>query len=323
MTAIAAPLVSVIIPTYNRADFVLRAVRTVLVQTERDFELLIVDDGSTDDTQTVLATITDPRVRILRTSHVGVSRARNVALASSSGTWIGFLDDDDEWHRTYLQEQLAVAAAMPEAVAVYCPAQGFNDDTGEFGEQTPWYRIAGDLFAPMMRRGYPRPSATMVRRTTMVEAGGFAPDLAVAADCELLLRIGLLGEYAFNLQALVIRHVHGRDQLSTQWTRQRDSYWIQASRLRHMIVRRGGHRAWATWLRWHPGEAELAAISTTSMPERRAAAWVAVRRLARQLPWSASAMVRPLLIAVIGPRGRHAVRRWYRSARRVVRAAPR
>jgi GT2 family glycosyltransferase len=317
VTAIAMPLVSVITPTYNRADFVLRAVRSVLGQTESDLELLVVDDGSTDHTATVLATITDPRVRVLCTTHVGVSRARNVALADSKGAWIAFLDDDDEWQRTYLQEQLAAARTTPEAVAVYCPAHAFDDDTGCFGEHTPWYGISGDLFAPMMRRGYPRPSATLVRRAALVDAGGFPPDLTVGEDCELFLRLALLGTYTYNPEPLLIRHVHGHDQLSTQWIRQRESYWIQASRLRVPIVRRGGYRAWATWLRWHVGEAELAAISTKPVAEKRAAARLAVRRLARQLPWSASAMVRPLVIAVAGPHLRSTLRRWRRSARRL------
>ena len=316
------PLVSVILPTYNRADIVLRAVRTVLIQSERDFELLIVDDGSTDDTPATLATLTDPRVRVLRTAHVGVSRARNAALTLATGTWIAFLDDDDEWNRAYLERQLAIAAAQPDAVAVYCPARAFDDGQREFGEESPWYATEGDLFAPMMRRGYPRPSATLVRRATVTDAGGFAPDLAVASDCEFLLRVNLLGPFARNPEALVIRHVHGVGQLSTQWVRQRASYWTQATRLRRAIVRRGGYRAWATWLRWHVGESELAAISTIPVDEKRAAAWAAVRRLARQLPWSARAMLRPLLIAIVGPHRRVALRHWYRSARRALRGGP-
>jgi glycosyltransferase involved in cell wall biosynthesis len=321
VTAISVPLVSVIVPTYNRADVVLRAVRTVLTQTVTDIEIFLVDDGSTDDTPTVLAEVDDPRARILRTEHVGAGRARNAALAVASGSWVAFLDDDDEWHRTYLERQLAAAAMMPDAVAVYCQAQSFNDDLGQFGELSPWYTTEGDLFAPMMRRGYPRPSATLVRRATLVEAGGFAPDLDVAADCELLLRVALLGSFARNPDALAIRHTHRRDQLSTQWSKQCESYWIQAARLRPAIIRRGGYRAWATWLRWHVGEAEIAVLSTAPIAERRVAARNAVRRLARQLPWSAPAMVRPLLIAVVGPQGRTTLRRWYRAARRRSAAA--
>jgi hypothetical protein len=205
---------------------------------------------------------------------------------------------------------------------VYCPAQHFDDDTGRFGEQSPWHHTSGDLFEPMMRRGYPRVSATVVRRTTLVEAGGFPPDLAVAADCELFLRVGLLGPYAHNPEALAIRHLHQGDHLSTQWARQRDSYWTQASRLRSPIVRRGGYRAWATWLRWHVGEAEMAANSTVPMPEKRAAARATTRRLARELPWSAWAMLRPLVVVIVGPRIRAALRRWYRSAHRALRGGP-
>jgi glycosyltransferase involved in cell wall biosynthesis len=319
---ITVPLVSVIVPTYNRADLVLRAVRTVLIQTERDLELLIVDDGSDDDTPTVLSTVDDPRVRTLRTTHVGVARARNAAIGEARGAWVAFLDDDNEWHPSYLERQLAAAAAAPGVVAVYCPAQHFDDDLDEFGGRSPWHTTAGDLFAPMMRRGYPRVSATMVRRTTLVEAGGFPPDLAVAADCELFLRVNLLGTYAWNPEALAIRHLHGRGHLSTQWVKQRESYWIQAARLRRPVVRRGGYRAWATWLRWHVGEAEYAVLRTTPITERRAAAWAAVRRLARLLPWSAPALARPLALVVLGPSTMTALRRWYRSAHRVLRNDP-
>jgi len=317
------PLVSVILPTYNRAEVVLRAVRTVRSQTATDLELVIVDDGSTDDTLAVLATVDDPRVRLLPSSHVGVSRARNQALAVSRGRWIAFLDDDDEWPPTYLETQLAAAHAHPEAVAVYCLTRHFDDHEGRFGDETPWYSFSGDLFAPMMQRGYPRPSATLVLRSVLVAVGGFAPDLDVASDCELLLRIALRGSYAYNSRALVIRHLHGRNQLSTQWERQRDSYWIQASHLRRDIVQRGGYRAWATWLRWHVGEAELAAISTASNAEQGTAAWAAVRRLARALPWSASAMVRPFVIAAFGIRVRRALRRWKGVVHRALGAAAR
>jgi hypothetical protein len=171
----------------------------------------------------------------------------------------------------------------------------------------------------MMRRGYPRVSATIVRRTTLVEAGGFPPDLPVAEDCELLLRVAFLGPFAHSPEALAIRHLHRGDHLSTQWARQRDSYWTQASRLRRPILQRGGYRAWATWLRWHVGEAEMAANSVVPMSEKRAAARATTRRLARELPWSAWAILRPLMVVTLGPKIRAELRRWYRSAHRALR----
>ena len=321
MTAIAVPLVSVIVPTYNRVGVVLRAVRSILNQTEADFEVLVVDDGSTDDTPNVLASIEDRRVRVLRTDHVGLSGARNLAIDAARGTWIAFLDDDNEWLPTYLERQLAAAAAMPDAVAVYCPAQSYHEDTGRLGRQTPWYTTAGDLFAPMMRRGYPRVSATLVQRTTITELGGFPPDLLVAADCELLLRVGLRGPFARNPEALALRYRHA-DQMSTKVDLQRDSYRIQATRLRDLVVQRGGYRAWTTWLRWHLGEAETAVLVRTPLPERRAAARVAVRHLAPYLPWSAPAMVRPALNVTLGPYAVETLRDWYRSAHRTLRGRP-
>jgi hypothetical protein len=168
-----------------------------------------------------------------------------------------------------------------------------------------------------MRRGYPRVSATMVRRTTLTELGGFPPDLPVAADCELFLRVGLRGRFARNPEPLAIRHRHG-DQMSEKFDLQRDSYRVQATRLREPVVRRGGYRAWTTWLRWHLGESETAVLVRTPLPERRAAARVALDHLTPYLPWSAPAMVRPLLIVVIGPHAVERLRHWYRSAHHVL-----
>ena len=210
---------------------------------------------------------------------------------------------------------------MPDAVAVYCPAESFDDDTNEVGIQTPWYTMAGDLFSPMMRRGYPRVSGTMVRHTILTEVGGFPPDLPSAADCELFLRVGLRGPFACNPELLAIRHNH-RGQLSTDYAKQRDSYRIQARRLRQPVVRRGGYRAWARWLRWHLGEAEAAVIVLTPLEQRRAAARAAVRDLTPHLPWSAPTLWRPLLILLIGPYPAHKLRRWYRSAHRALEGGP-
>ena len=167
-------MIWVVVPAYNEARVIGGVVEELVARGHR---VVVVDDGSSDDTPAVLAAIDDPRVRTLRAPNLGPGRARNLAIAEARGAWIAFLDDDNEWRPTYLERQLATAAAMPDAVAVYCPAQTFDDETNEVGDQTPWYTMAGDLFAPMMRRGYPRVSGTMVRHATLTEVGGFPPDL--------------------------------------------------------------------------------------------------------------------------------------------------
>jgi len=102
------PLVSVIIPTYNRCKLVLQAIQSVQNQTVEDLEVLVVDDGSTDDTQKRIAAITDNRIRYLRNPRKGISSARNFGIENSKGKYISFLDSDDLWLPEKLEEQLEI-----------------------------------------------------------------------------------------------------------------------------------------------------------------------------------------------------------------------
>lgn len=115
------PEVSVVIPTYNRQDTILRAVGSVLGQTHRDLELIVVDDASTDDTEAVLAGIGDPRLRQHRhTQNRGAAAARNTGIAAATGDCIAFLDSDDAWLPHKLELQLAALRAAPAEQAVSC-----------------------------------------------------------------------------------------------------------------------------------------------------------------------------------------------------------
>src|ERR1700742_4409771 len=106
------PAVSIILPTYNRLRFLPEAVQSVLGQTTADWELIVVDDGSTDESVTWLESLRDPRISILRTRHTGNRSAlRNLGVARTSGPWIAFIDSDDRWHPEKLRRQLAVHAA--------------------------------------------------------------------------------------------------------------------------------------------------------------------------------------------------------------------
>ena len=101
-------MVSVIIPTYNRAHVLPRAIESVLKQTYTELELIVVDDASTDDTAAVMTAITDPRVRYVRKEHGGAAAARNRGIAEAKGEFIAFQDSDDVWHSDKLEKQLPI-----------------------------------------------------------------------------------------------------------------------------------------------------------------------------------------------------------------------
>ena len=116
----AAPLVSVVIPVYNDAAHLRRAVASVIAQSFRDWELLIVDDGSTDDSLAVARELAaqDERIRVIAVDHCGNPHARNVGTSHARGEWIAVLDSDDYAHQDRLEQQLAFAAAHPSAGCV-------------------------------------------------------------------------------------------------------------------------------------------------------------------------------------------------------------
>ncbi len=116
-----APTVSVIIPTYNRAHVVDQAIQSVLQQTYQDFEIIIVDDASTDDTKAVVKGFVDPRIRYLHhQQNHGAPRARNSGAEIARGEYLAFLDSDDLWYPEFLERQLGLLSALPPTVGMSC-----------------------------------------------------------------------------------------------------------------------------------------------------------------------------------------------------------
>ena len=118
--------VSVVIPTYNRARLVTEALHSVLSQPFDDMEVLVVDDGSTDDTLSALARFTDSRLRVIHQANQGISGARNTGVREARGEYIAMLDSDDRWRPSVLPRLVAALDAHPDAVLVYGRAQAMD-----------------------------------------------------------------------------------------------------------------------------------------------------------------------------------------------------
>ena len=128
MRAAAEPLVSVIVPTFNYGRYLNEAVESILAQGARDLEVIVVDDGSTDDTAAVLARITDHRVRAVRKQNGGVAAARNAGLDLARGRFVAFLDADDRWKPDKLERQLALLDSEPEVDIVFSDLSRFEGE---------------------------------------------------------------------------------------------------------------------------------------------------------------------------------------------------
>ena len=131
------PRFSVVVPAYNGSETIAATIESVLGQTETDLELIVVDDGSADDTVAVVSRFrSDPRVTLIEQENQGTAAARNTGIAAAQGEYVAFLDNDDLWMPEYLAEAGAALDREPDAGFAYCDAWGFDDATRRFLRRT-------------------------------------------------------------------------------------------------------------------------------------------------------------------------------------------
>jgi glycosyltransferase involved in cell wall biosynthesis len=230
------PKVSVVVPTYKRAAIVLKAIESVLAQTFSDFEVIVVDDGSEDDTENVIAKAFGDQVRYYYQTNQGASAARNKGIAEARGEWIAFLDSDDEWERDKLEWQLKTLDRFdPQCGGCYTDVRLVNHaETRTFfqlAEQS--YRHQGEMGVSnealklLVRPGGAGMviclSSFMGRTDLIRKTGGFDLKLPYSQDSEFLFRLAMLRSFCYVNRPLVRfdrspveqRHVG----VSAQWTK--------------------------------------------------------------------------------------------------------
>ncbi|MDS0277673.1 glycosyltransferase [Halomicroarcula sp. S1AR25-4] len=216
-----SPRVSVVIPAYERGHLVGRAIDSALVQTVEDLEVVVVDDGSTDDTRAVVEGY-DDRVRYLaHETNRGVSAARNTGVEAARGQYVAFLDSDDEWLPRKLERQLAAVESRGEGwVGAYCDLRTAG--------LSPLGRLAAVVSDRLFRSSAPReggrelatsllamqvfmgPGSTLVvERAVLEAAGGFDESLSIYEDWDLVLRVLAAGNLAYVDEPLAVTHFTG------------------------------------------------------------------------------------------------------------------
>lgn len=226
----AMPKVSIIVPTYNRAKYVTEAIDSILAQTFLDFELIVIDDGSTDNTKDVLNRYGDRIIYIYQTNS-GVGTARNVGIRHARGEWLAFLDSDDIWLPEYLSCQMDRAKQEPRICthmtnSILVEADGAKIDTFQNAEINPQNDIMNDscliLERPltfMLRRHLPFLQATIFRRDVFIKAGLFNERVTIAEDVEAIARMCLQGPCSLCNRRLVqiMRRHESISNLSSRW----------------------------------------------------------------------------------------------------------
>ncbi len=206
------PLVSVIIPTYNRAWAVGKAIDSVLVQDYPNFELIVIDDGSTDATQEMLLFYKDAIVSI-RQANRGVSAARNRGITEASGQLIAFLDSDDYWEPQKLATQVAFFNSHPDAVI--CQTEEIWIRNGRrVNPGRRHQKRAGMIFIPSLDLCLVSPSAVMVKKRLFTEMGGFDENLPACEDYDLWLRVSCRYPVHLINRPLTVKRGGHPDQLS-------------------------------------------------------------------------------------------------------------
>lgn len=246
------PEISVVIPTYNAARYVGAAVDSVLAQTFTDLEVLVVDDGSEDNTREVLAPYGQP-VRYLYQENAGVSAARNLGIAKSRGRYVAFLDADDTWLPGKLELQRSALTCMPGVGACYSAHIVADEDLSPLGVQrSP--RRAGALEDLLFRGNVVgTPSTVIVERELLERVGGFDPAFSQCADWDMWVRVARHTEFAYIGEPLVTYRQHANNMSRNIRLLEDDSLRVIRKGLEHpetpAVLRRRARQAFANqWM---------------------------------------------------------------------------
>jgi glycosyltransferase involved in cell wall biosynthesis len=216
-----APLISVVIPAKDRVEELARAIESVQAQTERDLEIVVVDDGSdTPLDGRVGGAPPDARLRVVRQANAGPAVARNTGVQAALGTYIAFLDSDDTWAPEKLARQIDRFRQRPHLALVGTGTKFVHDD----GSHPAELREADGDTPRFWALMHMTTSSVMFRRSVFLEQGGFARDLFFMEDKELFLRIGINHPFETIPDALTIFHFHARQTTGRAW---RELSWVE------------------------------------------------------------------------------------------------
>jgi glycosyltransferase involved in cell wall biosynthesis len=209
--------VSVIIPTYNRAEFLRSAIKSALRQTFTDFEIIVSDDKSTDHTREVVRSFKDRRIKyLLNEGNKGPSATRNTAILASKGEYIAFLDDDDEWLPDKLQRQVEILdKSQANICGVYSNRLIIDKTTGKVISDNPGTdRLTGNLLYQLAVKSPIHTTTVLIRRKCLDEVGLFDETISYMEDRDLWIRLSMNWEFEYISQPLVRAYIHGNAHLS-------------------------------------------------------------------------------------------------------------
>ena len=183
------PHISVIIPVFNAEKTIQETIESVLNQTFSNFELIVINDGSTDSTLDIIASIQDPRIKIFSYPNSGPNHSRNRGISHASGEYVSFLDADDLWTPNKLNDQLKALQDNPQAAFAYSWTDSI-DESGQFFRVGGHRIVNGDVFTQLVLNDFIESGSNpLIRRQALIEVGGFDESLPAAQDWDMWLRL--------------------------------------------------------------------------------------------------------------------------------------
>ena len=217
------PCVSIVIPTYNQSQFVNEALESVLSQSFQNFEIIVINDGSTDNTKAVLSNFND-HIQIINQENKGLSEARNKGIQKARGDFIAFLDSDDLWVPEKLESQMKLLRNNPEFLWCYSDAEVFDSETGQtqyLYSQLYEHLYSGCIFNYLILENFIASPTPIVHRDVFEGVGLFFDNRIVAEDWDMWLRISDDHPVALIERTLARRRIHaGMKTRNRDWKKQ-------------------------------------------------------------------------------------------------------
>ena len=211
------PMISVIITTYNRSHYILRAIHSVLNQTIENYEIIVIDDGSTDNTADVLVSlIQTKKIKYFYQQNNGVSAARNAGVQFSQGEYLAFLDSDDEWNPDKLKSQLDFLQTNNQFRIVYTDEIWMRNNI-RVNQKTIHKKSGGNIFRACIQQCLIAPSSVFMEKKLFEEMRGFDESYLVCEDYDLWLKISSLYHIGHINEPLIIKYGGHEDQLSRKY----------------------------------------------------------------------------------------------------------
>ena len=209
-----SPKVSVVIPVFNKAEWIEETLNTVMDQSYRDWEAIVIDDGSTDDSLAIIQRFIESHPgawKVISQANQGQCQTRNTGIQESAGKYVAFLDGDDCWAKNKLEVQVAMMDSNPKASLVLCPYQIYENGSRRWERRLVLHRKPRKMLKNWLNlRGYGggTESTGLVRKNMLLAAGGFDTNLSTSAGLDLTTRLSALGSIVFANNTFMKYRIH-------------------------------------------------------------------------------------------------------------------